>query len=103
MHPLFENSGEEDIDDLPLFESKELQKIFKEDNEEEVRLMIEKNKDKTRMSMQVNLDPAELKNLKMKHERQIREGKILLWVHCTNHRYILLDWSAYVSGVCGFG
>ena len=74
IHPLFENSIENDIDELPLFESKELQKIFKEDNEEEVRLMIEKNKDKTRMSMQMNLDPKRLQKLRKKHEQKIKEG-----------------------------
>lgn len=72
---MFENSVENDIDELPLFEAKELQRVFKEDNEEEVRLMIEKNKDKTRMSMQVNMTPQGLKRLREKHEQQIREGR----------------------------
>ena len=58
-----------------MFETKELQKVFKEDNEEEVRLMIEKNKDKTRMSMQLNLNPVLLKKIQKQHEEQIKKGR----------------------------
>lgn len=75
IHPLFENSIENDVDELPLFESKELQRVFKEDNEEETRLMIEKNKDKTRLSMQLNMTPQGLKRLRQKHELQIKQGR----------------------------
>ena len=78
MPALFEQDEEEgDLEDAQFFVNRDLQQMFKEENDELIQEIIMKNKARTRESFRIMMTPELLSQIKKANNNKIKEGRFV--------------------------